>query len=381
MHSEDTTLLCRVGDYYSVGERIFATKAEAYEVANRLGKTVSYHENDEFWAKQPWLIPLLKPLSSLYMQRAYQLREKYDYLILCYSGGADSHNILKTFNHAEIHLDEINIWHDMSLTEDPMSLTNGEVFKVAIPNAQEFVRKWPRTKLEVIDMKVPMQTLLTQHSVDEIMLHFLQSMASAGHIIRSGAFVYTNPRYKQLLEQGKKVAIIWGWDKTLVWKVDDYYVHKMSDSSSSRYRCRLLYPDIPVASEFFYQTLDLPQLVIKQCQTLVQRLKTLPKRYIDPFPIDDDKHRLLYVQGPNNQKVSLETVNLWLYDETPWFTAHKAFGTQYFSALDRDWILRARNEELMQKWKMAMLKMYELQRKKMPVLYTRPYVVGSSLAQ
>jgi hypothetical protein len=37
------------------------------------------------------------PLKTLYKERAQQLRDNYDELILYYSGGSDSHNILHTF--------------------------------------------------------------------------------------------------------------------------------------------------------------------------------------------------------------------------------------------------------------------------------------------
>jgi len=46
-------------------------------------------------------------LDFLYALRARQLREKYDYLVLYFSGGADSTNILKTFIDNNIFLDEI----------------------------------------------------------------------------------------------------------------------------------------------------------------------------------------------------------------------------------------------------------------------------------
>jgi len=46
-------------------------------------------------------------LETLYKERALQLRDSYDYLIIYFSGGADSHNILQTFLDNNIKIDEI----------------------------------------------------------------------------------------------------------------------------------------------------------------------------------------------------------------------------------------------------------------------------------
>ena len=51
-----------------------------------------------------------KSLQDLYLKRAIELRNEYDYLILNYSGGSDSHNILETFMLNGIFLDEIFIY-------------------------------------------------------------------------------------------------------------------------------------------------------------------------------------------------------------------------------------------------------------------------------
>ena len=47
------------------------------------------------------------PLSEYYRRRAQQIRDKYDYVVLLYSGGPDSNNILHAFVHNGIKIDEI----------------------------------------------------------------------------------------------------------------------------------------------------------------------------------------------------------------------------------------------------------------------------------
>lgn len=73
-----------------------------------------YDPNKNFWSKQEWTIEPEESLRELYKQRAIQIRESYDYLILYYSGGSDSSTILRTFLDNNIFLDEIVTYtHDL----------------------------------------------------------------------------------------------------------------------------------------------------------------------------------------------------------------------------------------------------------------------------
>lgn len=64
--------------------------------------------NDSFekadWTKEP-----TKSLKQLYKERAQQLRDNYDYLILYFSGGSDSITVLNSFLNNDIPLDEVVI--------------------------------------------------------------------------------------------------------------------------------------------------------------------------------------------------------------------------------------------------------------------------------
>ena len=63
--------------------------------------------NDDVYGKLDWSVPVETNLLTLYKQRAEQLREKYDYLVMYYSGGADSTNALHAFIDNNIFLDEL----------------------------------------------------------------------------------------------------------------------------------------------------------------------------------------------------------------------------------------------------------------------------------
>ena len=93
--------------YYLVGWKKFYNKTLALMESNKTGYEVKWVFNDDVYGKIDWTIPIEEPLLEIYKRRAQQLREKYDYLMLYFSGGADSAVILRTFVENNIFLDEI----------------------------------------------------------------------------------------------------------------------------------------------------------------------------------------------------------------------------------------------------------------------------------
>src|SRR5210317_184486 len=83
---------------------------EAYEFSNN----VKWHFNDEVFSKYNWKIEPIESLFELYKKRCQQIRENYDYIVLMYSAGADSDNVLNCFVRNNIKLDEVFSWNNIS---------------------------------------------------------------------------------------------------------------------------------------------------------------------------------------------------------------------------------------------------------------------------
>ena len=79
--------------YYRVGWKKFYNKTLALLESNKTGYKIDWVFNNDIYGKIDWTLPVLESLDLLYALRARQLREKYDYLVLYFSGGADSTNI------------------------------------------------------------------------------------------------------------------------------------------------------------------------------------------------------------------------------------------------------------------------------------------------
>jgi hypothetical protein len=101
--------------YWLVEDEYYTNKVNAIIAAQHrnLGpEGITFHYNDEYWDQIKWHIEPTETLKELYIQRAKQLRKKYKTLILRFSGGADSYNILRTFVDNNIKLDVVAIAAD-----------------------------------------------------------------------------------------------------------------------------------------------------------------------------------------------------------------------------------------------------------------------------
>ena len=75
--------------YYSAGNQTSFSKLEALEWARRNNTRLAWHFNDDIYNAIDWMIEPPGDLWEMYKQRARQIREAYDYVVLWYSGGSD----------------------------------------------------------------------------------------------------------------------------------------------------------------------------------------------------------------------------------------------------------------------------------------------------
>ena len=69
--------------YYMVGNFVTTSKFEALKKAHdKKINDVKFHFHDDLFSQQDWTIEPPESLEELYRQRAEQLRNQYDYLIL-----------------------------------------------------------------------------------------------------------------------------------------------------------------------------------------------------------------------------------------------------------------------------------------------------------
>ena len=77
--------------FYRVGEYQTYSRIEAIEYATKNKKDIHWNYNDEVFSKVDFSRDIDISLDELYKLRCRQIRNSYDYIVLFYSGGSDSH--------------------------------------------------------------------------------------------------------------------------------------------------------------------------------------------------------------------------------------------------------------------------------------------------
>ena len=103
--------------YYCVGGTIHLNKISALIDSTKRNIHPEWVFNNDVFDTVDWTVEPEESLSELYAQRAQQIRDKHDYVVLSYSGGSDSQNILNTFLNNNIPLDEIIVSWPVALAE------------------------------------------------------------------------------------------------------------------------------------------------------------------------------------------------------------------------------------------------------------------------
>lgn len=264
--------------HYSINGKIFVDKMSALLEASKAGlkyDNVKWHFNDEVFSKVNWQIEPPGDIRTYYQHRARQIREKYDYLILNFSGGSDSTTVLYSFIQAGLFIDEVVIRNPVAATKkygnDRYNLNPQNEFSefefAAKPILKWLERVSPKTKITVEDFSLD----LVQDNItwDENFIHWTGDYINPGCIVR-----YANNRnldHLRKFDQGKKVAIIFGTDKPrIICQDDDVNFYFFDRATHSPLPARINNDFDNVEIELFFWSPELPELIVKQCHMVKQ---------------------------------------------------------------------------------------------------------------
>lgn len=352
--------------YYTVGEIKVYSQIEAVEISNRLNLPIKWHFNDEVFSSLDWTVEPTETLTELYKKRCEQLREKYDYLVLYYSGGADSDNILNHFIENDIKLDEVVSMIDYQGTQDRMSQINAEIFEVAIPKIKESQKKQPHLKHTIIDTCDFVLDSYKSLNLDQI---YNQNFSFAPFTLIRGKVKYSQQHWKEMFSVGKKVGFIYGVEKPRV-HIDDnfnfnYFFSCATISAATTPELQRQNNSFDF-TELFYWSPDFPKIPVKQSHVIknfvkmhgLEKFKKHPKRFGEVmrqlpaganfmlthkgnFLLNDELNRLIYPYW-YNIPYQYKAINLILYEKEIWF------------------IGKMNSEEQAKNWKSIMQKVLEI---------------------
>ena len=259
--------------YYQVGEKTTYSKLEAAEWAGLNNQNVVWKFNDEVFSSLDWTREPEGDLWEMYKDRARQIRAAYDYVVLWYSGGSDSHNLLLAWIDAGLKIDEIATTWNYEATGDWQNHYNAEITNVVLPDIKKLQDAGFEFKFRPVD--------ISQYCVDlfdvwgnefeyNVNCHFSPNNPARG-IFRDKI-----DDYKNIIASGKKLCFVWGKEKHIMnydydRKRHHYYFLDHSDNCVGPYVQKNYYRGW--YDEFFYWTPDYPLIPIKQAHVL--------KNYID----------------------------------------------------------------------------------------------------
>jgi hypothetical protein len=296
--------------FYQYNGVCYGTREELLDSlpAGNIGKGTLFNYNDDIFANINWSQEPDISLDDLYLMRAKHLREKYDYLILSFSGGSDCNEILEVFLRNNIFIDEIqtvNFNGLVSKLPEHKVLDNDcmasflEYDKAVVPKFKRVALLSPNTKITVIDA--------SDYLYDQIMNKKFEFMGlydfskTNGVKMTKGLRSYTwylhklnneNPIYKN-----KKVAFIRGYDKPSLIIKNNFLFTRFNDFALHGVKMiRTKVIDNIYTFEDFYWSSDFPLIPVKQGHAIKKFIELTPAFYLELYNF-------------NNKMVELYTKN------------------------------------------------------------------------
>jgi len=252
---------CKNG-FYIYENKIYFSKIEALIEASKQKSDIRWYFNDDLFKTLDWGKEPIESLSTLYKQRAIQIRENFDHVILLFSGGADSTNMLRTFLENNIKLDSVLTFvaHNSHI-DKKYERVNIEITLAAHPHLIETRKKGINVDfLNLLDYESPLEEDF-----------FLEEPACrlAGDSRMRRNFLFDRPQIKKLVDQGKKVCYVMGIDKPRLRLLDNtWYLSFLDTWRAHHWPSQHKLTQGPFI-EFFYFSPDYPKLLIKSCYEII----------------------------------------------------------------------------------------------------------------
>jgi hypothetical protein len=300
---KDTSLLQLHCGYYLYNDKIYIDRKDLLDemLVTRDNNSVQFMFNEDVFQKIDWTVEPDISLDELYRQRAQQIRDSYDYIILSYSGGADSHEVLSVFLKNNIFIDEIQVVHHYDLIKkigrttmetDPGLAMMLEFERVALPTIKKLVEKSPGTKINLMDA--------SDFVVQDVHGHRFSFMGMDKFNNNAGFMCMTTPFVRNFFQHhqnnknlnlgGKKVCFLRGTEKPSLKMYRNNLKFNFTDASmhGTKLMQKGDIDEIYTIENFFWSP-DAPLIPIKQSHVIKKVLERDPKFYAQ-FMINQEKN-------------------------------------------------------------------------------------------
>lgn len=275
--------------FYTVGDFKTYSKLEAIEQHGKTKQPIAWDFNRAVFEKFNWTQEPPGSLEFWYAERARQIREKYDYIVVWYSGGVDSHNVLMSFVNNNIFVDEIAQFHNYQGDQgNKQGWFNNEVFSTSAPFTQNLIATNPiykNTKHRLVDLSEIQVNLMSFEDNHWDYFYKVGNYLSPNALAR-GYIRDSVPDYKKLTDQGKTVCFIHGAEKPeLYYQNNNWYVG-FSDRIDNNVSVRTQMLNRPWEhDELFYWSPELPELISKQAHVVHKYMSQITIDAVDDYYI------------------------------------------------------------------------------------------------
>jgi len=257
---------------------------------NDYESTLQFRYGESVFNKVNWKEnPADVNISILYKLRAQQIRNKYDYVILLFSGGSDSTQVLESFLKNNIFIDEIQTVHHeklISKVDNKTLINDKEVsqlleYKLAVKPVLDRVRSIsPNTKITALDASEfsyenhtkTYEVILGSDDLPSPIVHRLS--AGIPHVFH----IYLN-EHNMRNQTKPKTCVVRGFEKPILFFIKDNLAFSFTDimmySRNETYTHQF-------AVEDFFWSVDAPLIPLKQAHLVKTKLEN-NKRFYERF--------------------------------------------------------------------------------------------------
>ena len=245
--------------YYQAGDLKTYSKIEALEWAKRTNSGCTWIFNDSVYGQIDWSKEPDLSLWELYKLRCHQIRDSYDYVVLWYSGGSDSQNMLDAWIESGAKIDEVaSVWsNDGSKSE--RSAFDAEVKFVVFPKIKNL-----DIKFRLIDQSQMILDYINKSKKNHWEYEINQNLSPNNGV--RGLLREQVEDWSRLIASGVRMCFVWGSDKPMMSNDGNIYFSDVVDNCVSPYVQRNYYNGW--YDELFYWTPDFPDLVVKQAHVV-----------------------------------------------------------------------------------------------------------------
>lgn len=318
--------------YWQVKDKKFINKHQALLYANEDRSLVQYIYFDQVWQNFDRSLLGKFTLKELYKQRAQQLRDKYDYLILYFSGGADSYNALRSFVDNGIKIDEVCVkWCNATLESHTEIYRPNQIEQSSYNYLSEWdlaikpVLEWlgqhhPNVKIQVVDWFKD-RKLIRPEEVFNTVNHW--------HDVEVNSLAIWSPSEDALLEKGLTVGSIYGVDKPCTYLENGTGYMYFPDGATTMGTPN---PKNVFGTEYFYWSPSFPILTFEMANVAINAFKTDPELAACAITNENRNNRQFLITAWQVQQKKLRHI---LYDN--WTDRFQAFKPMTPDRSDKHW--------------------------------------------